>query len=137
MIVLFLMMLGFCCCFAFFFFFSFLKYPWVQGSHEHNPCTCTVLVCSKTTALSGQDRTCKEALQPTSSCIQVSQPSAPLSSFALPSTPSSTHSHPPKVPALAFNAPHPRTGLTPSTLVPGRPSPFQAQRTHTLCKRCS
>lgn len=59
----------------------------------------------------------------------------PLSSFALPSTPPSRHSQPPQVPALAFNAPHPRTGLTPSTLVPGRPSPSQAQRTHTLCRR--
>lgn len=80
----------------------------------HNTCTGTVLACSKSTAVSGQDRTFKEAPQATSSPIQASQPSAPLSSFALPSVPSSRHSRPPQVPALAFNAPHPRTGLTPS-----------------------
>lgn len=42
---------------------------------------------------------------------------------------------PRKFPPWPFNDPHPRTGLTPSTLVPGRPSPSQAQRTHTLCRR--
>lgn len=44
----------------------------------HNKCTCTVLPCSKTIAVPGQDWTSEKAPQPISSLSQVLQPSAPL-----------------------------------------------------------